>query len=102
MSGKLIRAIALIFVIVFGAIFCGILWVGFSQEFYMIVPAVCFTGIYLWVLGCEVWGALWGYKKTVSTRITHWIKAYPLWGFLAMLTFAISMLALPIHFWPWK
>ena len=97
MSGKLIRAISLIFVIVFGAMFCASMWVGYSQEEYMIVPAVGFTGIYVWVLACEVWGALFGYKKTLSTRFNHWAKKHPTLAWFSLICFAIAMLALVPH-----
>lgn len=97
MTGKLIRAASLIVVIVFGAIFCAILWIGFKQESYMIVPAVAFTGIYIWILITEVWGALTGYKKTLSTRYNHWAKKHPVLAWTALICFAIAMLALVPH-----
>lgn len=97
MTGKLIRAVSLVFVIVFGAIFCVILWIGFKQESYMIVPAVAFTGIYIWILLCEVWGALFGYKKTLSTRFNHWAKKHPVLAWAALISFFIAMSALLPH-----
>ena len=95
--GKLIRAISLVIVIVFGAIFVAINWIAFIQNKFMIVPAVCFSGIYAWVLGCEVWGAVSGYKKTLSTRWNHWAKEHPVLSWAALISFAIAMVALVPH-----
>jgi hypothetical protein len=99
MSGKLIRSISLVFVIVFGAIFCICMWIGYKQESYMIVPAVAFTGIYVWILLCELWGAFTGYKKTLSTRYTHWTKNHKWLSLFAIISFVIAMIALAPHLW---
>ena len=102
MTGKMIRAVSLVVVIVFGAIFCVLLWVGYAQEKYMLVPAVAFTGIYVWILLCEVWGALTGYKKTLSTRFNHWAKIHPILAWASLISFFIAMAALIPHlgvFW---
>lgn len=102
MSGKLARAISLIVVIITGIAFCTLLWIGVHQEAYMIVPAVCFTGIYAWVLINEVWGATTGERITLSTRWKHWAAEHPVLSWTAIGLLWICILALGIHlgiFW---
>ena len=102
MNGKLIRAISLIPVIVLGGAFCAFLWIGYKQVSYMIVPAVAFTGIYIWILITEVWGATTGVKKTLSTRFNHWVKLHPVLGISSLILFWLAMTALVIHLgWAW-
>ncbi len=100
MTGKLIRAVSLIFVIVFGAIFCGLCWYGFALFPPMIIPAIAFTGIYLWVLAMEVAGVLFGYKRTLSTRWNHFAaqsRKNAIISWLALISFFIAMGALVPH-----
>ena len=111
MTGKFIRRASLIVLIITGAAFCGICWWGVAvwkteQGFRpMIVPAVGFTGTYLWFLAVEVWGALTGYKKTLSTRYKHFLQQntkFQWVGLIGLLLFWIAMTALCVHlgvFW---
>jgi hypothetical protein len=101
MNGKMIRKITVTIVMVFGVLFCVGLWIGFSQEPTMIVPAVGFTGVYLWFIAMEVWGVLTGNKKTLSTRLTNWVENHKVFGTLTLMCFLISMVALYIHFQWW-
>jgi hypothetical protein len=97
--GKAIRNISLVIVIVFGAVFCGILWYAtFFQNGYMWIPAAGFTTIYAVVLIFEVIGATTGYKKTLSTRYNHWTKEHPVLSLVSIICFLIAMFALAPHF----
>ena len=97
--GKVVRNISLVFVVVFGAAFCGILWYAtFKQAGYMWVPAAGFTTIYAVVLIWEVIGSLTDYKKTLSTRFNHWAKEHPVLAFVSVMCFVIAMFALAPHF----
>lgn len=100
-SGKLVRKLSVIVVMVFGVLFCIGLWIGFKQDANMIVPAVGFTGVYLWFIAMEIWGVLTGNKKTLSTRLTNWVEDHKVFGSLTLITFLISMIALYIHFQWW-
>lgn len=97
MDGKIIRTVSLIILMASGALFCVLCWVGFSQNSYMIVPAVGFTGVYVWFIIMEIWGALTGYKKTLSTRWKHWATLHPVLSWVALGLFWIAMTALVIH-----
>jgi len=97
-SGKIIRRVALYFTMIPAAVFCGILWYGFSKEPLMIVPAVGFTGVYVWFIGMEIWGVTTGNKKTLSKRLTAWIEENKVLGLTAVGLFGLSMIALCVHF----
>jgi len=95
---SLLRKIFLVITIVTGAGFCAILWVGYAQVGeQMLLPAIMFTAIYVLVLIFEVVAALIGYKKTISTRITHWAEKNLLLAWSGLILFAISMLSLVFH-----
>ena len=98
MNGKFIRRLTVIIVMVTGVLYCVGLWIGYSQDKNMIVPAVGFTGVYVWFILMEVWGVLTGNRKTLSTRLTNWIETRPIFGLLTLSMFLISMVALSIHF----
>lgn len=97
-GGKIGRKITVIITMVTGVLFCVGLWIGYKQDSNMIVPAVGFTGVYIWFIAMEVWGVLTGNKKTLSTRLTNWIEAHPWLGFTTLAMFLISMVSLSIHF----
>ena len=95
--GKFIRSTSLVILMASAAVFCGLCWFAVSQKSYMIIPAVGFTGVYIWFIGVEIWGALTGYKKTLSTRWKHWATEYPTLSWVALGLFWVAMTALVIH-----
>ena len=95
--GSLIRKISLVILMVSGVVFCVLLWIGYSHRDYMIVPAVGFTGVYIWFIAMEIWGALTGYKKTLSTRYKHWTTEHPVMSWIALGLFWLAMTALVVH-----
>jgi len=97
MNGKIIRATSLIALIITGLAFCIINWIAFFQASYMIIPAVAFTVIYIWVLIMEIIGATTGYKKTLSTRWKHWAEKNPILSWTALGLFWVAMTALVVH-----
>ncbi len=96
-GGKVARQVTVIIVMVTGVLFCVGLWIGYAQDHMMIVPAVGFTGVYLWFIAMEIWGVLRG-GQTLSKRLSNWIEAHPWLGYPTLAMFAISMTALAIHF----
>ena len=96
-AGKLARFWSLIVLILTGAGFVGLNWLGYYQFKPMIIPALAFTSIYILVLIFEVIGALFGYKKTLSTRWKHWATQHPVLSWTALGLFWIAMTALVIH-----
>ena len=105
MSGKLWRKASLVVLIITGAAFCGMCWWGYFIFPPMIIPALAFTTIYIVVLIYEVIGAMFGYKKTLSTRYKHFLQGSTMnkWiGFGGLILFWIAMTALCVHlgvFW---
>ena len=97
MSGKLTRRVALWILILTGLAFVGYTWLGYSQFKPMIIGAITFTGIYLFVGVMEIIGALFGYKKTLSTRWKHWAQQHPVLSWSALGLFWVAMTALVIH-----
>lgn len=97
MNGKQIRAWSLGVVITAGLAFCGLTWLGYAQFKPMIMGAIMFSGIYIFVLIMEAIGAFFGYKKTVSTRWKHWATNHPVLSWTALGLFWIAMTALIVH-----
>ena len=97
MDGTLIRKISLVILIITGAAFCGLCWYGYSLFKPMIIPALAFTTIYVTVLIYELIGAMFGYKKTLSTRWKHWAEDHPVLSWVALILFWVAMTALIIH-----
>jgi magnesium-transporting ATPase (P-type) len=113
-NGRIIRKVSLVIVIVAAGIFCAICWWGVAlwevekdghSVRPMIIPAIGFTGTYVWFLLVELWGALTGYKKTLSTRYKHFLQQKPEWaviGIVGLTAFLIAMVSLYVHlavFW---
>lgn len=94
---SLVRKISLVATIVFGIVFCAILWFGFTQYGPLWATAGMFTWIFASVLIWEVIGAVTGIKKTVSTRYKYWLEKHPWLGWGALSMFFLSMLSLVIH-----
>lgn len=105
MSGRLIRQLSLIVLIITGAAFCGLCWWAMAIFKPMWIPAACFTTIYVVVLIYELIGAMFGYKKTLSTRYKHFLQGSTknkIIGFGGLALFWIAMTALVVHlgvFW---
>ncbi len=100
--GKVTRAVSLVILIITGAAFCAMCWYGYSQFRPMIIPALAFTTIYAVVLIYELIGALFGYKKTLSTRWKHWASDNPVLSWVALGLFWVAMTSLIVHlgvFW---
>jgi len=95
--GSLIRRVALWVLIIAGLAFVGLNWYGYHQFNYMIIPAITFTGIYLFVGVMEIIGKLFGYKETLSTRWKHWARLKPVLSWTALGLFWVAMTALVIH-----
>jgi len=100
MTGKLIRSLSLVVLIITALAFCVLLWIAYATYPFMLVPAVGFTGIYVWVLLVELWGALvnvGGEKDTLSTRFKHWAMKHPVMAWISLGLFWIAMTALVVH-----
>jgi len=96
-TGKMIRRVSLIILMVSGVAFCVLLWIGYGHQKYMIVPAVGFTGVYVWFIIMEIWGVLFGVKKTLSTRFKHWATEHPVMAWISLGLFLLAMTSLTIH-----
>ena len=96
-SGKLIRRVSLISLILADIVALVTSYIGARQFDYIWLVFWGLVVINAVVIAWEIWGVTTGLKKTVSTRVKYWVQHSPVLPVIFILSFIWVFISLGVH-----